>query len=114
MYVRKLLFSRKDYDLCDNFPKLVVQTKKNYYILRKAPVAQQRSMLSDMIRLGMGLVLVEEGLDRRHLLYNRKGHKKIQIKRVTEPKLKVDWERVQNASSRVDRLYQSYDRLLGM
>jgi hypothetical protein len=35
-----------------------------------------------MIRNSKGLVIGEKGVDKRSLIYNRQGHKRIQIKRV--------------------------------
>lgn len=71
-------------------------------------------MLGQMIRVGMGLVLSQQGIDRRHLLYNKKGHKQIQIKRVASTSHKVDWDRVNLASDKISRLYSNYDTLLGL
>jgi len=42
----------------------------------------------------MNLVIGEKGLDRRNVLYNRRGHKEIQIKRVKGPSVKVDREKM--------------------
>ena len=41
---------------------------------------EQNSFLVDSIRRTVGMVVREKGLDRRYLLYNRKGHKQIAIK----------------------------------
>ena len=41
---------------------------------------EERSFLTDSIRRTIKLVLREKDLDRKYLLYNRKGHKKIGIK----------------------------------
>ena len=34
LYAKKLFFSQKEYDLCDNFDQLVHKGKKTYYIHR--------------------------------------------------------------------------------
>ena len=47
-------------------------------------------MLHSMIKMSMGMVLSEKGVDRKHLLYNRKGHRSIQIRRVRKQRVKFD------------------------
>jgi hypothetical protein len=42
----------------------------------------------------MGLVLGEKDLDRRSILYNKKGHKDIQIKRARRKKTQFDYEKM--------------------
>lgn len=58
LYARKLFFNQKDYDICDNFNKLVVR-KKSYYIFRfnYAIRNKKESLLQGMIRTSMGLVM---------------------------------------------------------
>ena len=51
-----------------------------------------------MIANSIGLVVGEQGIDRRNLVYNRRGHKQIQIKRVSKTKPKFDQARFQLAS----------------
>ena len=34
LYAKKLFFSKKEYDLCDNFDKMVYQGAKTYYIFK--------------------------------------------------------------------------------
>lgn len=52
----------------------------------------------DLVVNSMGLVLGEKGLDRRSYLYNRQGHKKIQIKKIKKMGEKYDKERAKAAS----------------
>ena len=66
----------------------------------------------DMIKMSMGLVIAEKGVDRRHLLYNRKGHKSIQIKQINKKKIKLDYEEMKLVDARLDRLYDRYDTLV--
>ena len=49
----------------------------------------------DMIKFSMGLVLREKNIDRQHVLYNRRGHKSVQIKRVKKEKLVLDKNKIQ-------------------
>lgn len=51
-----------------------------------------------MIRNSMGLILGEKGVDKRSVMYNRQGHKKIQIKRVKRMGDKYEKERTKNSS----------------
>ena len=44
----------------------------------------------EMISNTMRLILAEKDLDRRHLLYNRQGHKRNQIKNVNLPRKPFD------------------------
>jgi hypothetical protein len=92
--------------LCDNFEKLVVRLKREYYVfkLKNAEPNQniwrntanthfteniqltehknneEKSFLMDSIRRTMKMVCGEKNLDRRHFVYTKKGHKKIGLK----------------------------------
>lgn len=52
----------------------------------------------DLVVNSMGLVLGEKGLDRRSYLYNRQGHKKIQIKKIKKMSEKYDKEKAKTTS----------------
>lgn len=60
----------------------------------------------------MGLIISEKGLDRKNILYNRKGHKSIQIKRVRKLKIKFNREKMLRTDGKIERLYSQYDTLV--
>jgi RNase P/RNase MRP subunit POP5 len=63
----------------------VVRSKKTYYIYRsKAQDKVGATTLMEMVKNSMSLVLGEKGVDKRNVLYNRQGHKRIQIKKVNK------------------------------
>jgi len=47
-----------------------------------------------MVKNSMGLVLGEKGVDRRSVHYNKRGHKKIQIKQVNCKSIRMNWEKI--------------------
>lgn len=53
--------------------------KKNYY-------NDERSWLLNSVHESSGCVLGEVGIDRRHFLYNKKGHKHIGVKNLKKVK----------------------------
>jgi hypothetical protein len=85
----------------DNFDQLVLRGKKTYYIYRKRPGELPDSLLLEMVRNSMALVVGERGVDKRSALYNRQGHKWIQIKRVKRTPLQFDRQRVATASEKL-------------
>ena len=101
LYAKKLFFNRKAFDILDYFDQLVVKVKKSYYIYRKREREEVDAFLMDMVRNSMGLILGEKGSDRRSLLYNRQGHKWIQIKRVRRVNKKFDRERMRSADEKI-------------
>jgi hypothetical protein len=101
LYAKKLFFNRKAFDILDNFDQLVVRAKKSYYIYRKRERDEADTVLMDMVRNSMGLILAEKGMDRRSFLYNRQGHKWIQIKRVKRVHTDFDRERMRKADEKI-------------
>lgn len=97
LYAKKLFFNKKAFDILDNFEKLVVKAKKTYYIYRSQE-KERDSILMDLVANSMGLVLGEKGLDRRSYLYNRQGHKRIQIKKIKKMSEKYDKEKAKTTT----------------
>ena len=58
-------------------------------------------MLTEMPKMSMGLIIGEKGQDRRHILYNKKGHRGIQIKRVRKPSIPYNKNRTEVVDSRI-------------
>jgi hypothetical protein len=63
------------------------------------------------------MITTEKHIDRKHLLYNRKGHKKIGIK--NREKLKLSqieknklYERIEANAKKIERVYEKYDLLV--
>lgn len=112
LYAKKQFFNAKEFDILDHFDELVVKSKRSYYIYRKKDGPPGETTLLEMVRNSMGLVVGERGVDKRSVLYNRQGHKRIQIKRVKRPMEKYDQQRVKTAWDKVERLYQRYDQLV--
>jgi len=54
-------------------------------------------MLHSMIKMSMGLILGLKNVDRRAVLYNKRGHKDIQIKRVRRKTIKFDEDKMKLA-----------------
>ena len=71
-------------------------------------------MLLDMLKMSMRLVVSQKSIDRRNLLYNKKGHRQIQIKRVGKYTVKLDEEDMKLVDGRLERLYSRYDTLISM
>jgi putative ribosome biogenesis GTPase RsgA len=57
LYSKKLFFNRKDFDILDNFDRLVVKSKRTYYIYRRRQKEPAESVLMDMVRNSMGLIV---------------------------------------------------------
>ena len=100
LFAKKTFFNRKEYDLCDNFDNLVKKGKKSFYIIREKK-GYSETMLMQMLKMSMGLIVCEKGLDRRSVLYNKKGHKKIQIKRVRKIKINYNEEKASLAKDKI-------------
>ena len=64
--------------------------------------------------MSMGLVISDKGVDRRNILYNKKGHRSIQIKRVRKPAMPFDRNRTEVVDNRIERLYSRYDSLVSI
>ena len=94
------MFSRKEYDLLDNFEKIVYRSSTSYHILRSKS-KNYDSFLLNMVANSMRFVLIRKDVDKRSVLYNRKGHKGIQIKRVVSSKLKIDRQKLKALDSKV-------------
>lgn len=73
---------------------MIVKEKRSFYIFRRKK-GDAEAMIMDMIKFSMGLVLREKNIDRQHVLYNRRGHKSVQIKRVKKEKLVLDKNKIQ-------------------
>lgn len=65
-----------------------------------------------MVRMAMNAVVIEGGKDKKHILYNKKGHRWIQIKMIKQGKMGLNWERVKKAEEKINRLYEQYDRVV--
>jgi hypothetical protein len=96
----------------DRFDELVARSKKSHYIYRRRERGQAGTALMDMVRNAMGLVVGERGVDKRSVLYNRQGHKWIQIKRLNRTAPGYDRQRARTASDKLERLYGRYDVLV--
>ena len=67
--------------MCDEFNSLFKKSEKQYMILRHPEYYKdERSWLLNSIHETINCVLIEDGVDRQHFLYTRKGHKAIQLK----------------------------------
>ena len=86
--------------MLDNFEKIVYKSSKSYYILRSKN-RECRPFLFDMVVNSMKMVLIEKNVDRRSVLYNRKGHKGIQIKRVIKAKSKKDTQKLKKLDEKI-------------
>lgn len=81
LYAKKLFFKEKDYDLCDDFNNLFKESGRKFFIYRKNDYYQnEASWLLNSIHETKGYVLSQVGVDRKHLLYTKKGHRQIGIK----------------------------------
>ena len=88
LFAKRLFFQEKDYDLCDDFNSLFRESSKKFTILRKNQYKNdENSWILNTIHETKGYVLREQGIDRRHFLYSRTGHKMIKIKSLAKYKL---------------------------
>jgi len=86
LFSKKIYFNNKNYDICDNYDQLAYNTGRSFFILR-AKQQIRDCFLGQMIADVVNMVIAEDRPDRKSILYNRKGHKAIQIKRVSRAKI---------------------------
>lgn len=61
-----------------------------------------------------GYILRQADLDRKHLLYHKKGHKQIKVKNI-HSKIKLssnDKEKIKSCDKKLDYLFEKYDKLI--
>jgi hypothetical protein len=86
LYAKKVFFTKKAYDLCDEFSSAFKETNKRYYIYRRnSELDGEPSWVLNSIHESRGYVLAEEGVNRRGVLYNNHGHKVIKLKSHGKP-----------------------------